>query len=190
MIDLWYIYLLFSSKTLLLRLGSCTIHTPITRNTPTKKIVGPCLHRILKTRNCWWFRFFFIYNFPWPSKSTAASVRTNRSKVTVGHAPTFKCYARAEKRKEVISSANLYAFSSVNGSKYLFLLLGQYYTKLEEKHQALEVEKSQCEARTKVRAVHFTTSIPVKSRREMLIKPCVWTLDLDSVNVFFFLSFF
>lgn len=58
------------------------------------------------------------------SSSTAASVRTNRSKVTVGHAPTFKCYARAEKRKE-------------------------YYTKLEEKHQALEVEKSQCEARTK-----------------------------------------
>lgn len=33
--------------------------------------------------------------------STAASVRTTKSKVTVGHAPTFRSYKRAEKRKEV-----------------------------------------------------------------------------------------
>lgn len=58
------------------------------------------------------------------ASSTAASVRTLKSKVTVGHAPTFKSYERAEKRKE-------------------------YYSKLEEKHQALEAERSQCEARTR-----------------------------------------
>ncbi|KAF3452313.1 hypothetical protein FNV43_RR02746 [Rhamnella rubrinervis] len=58
------------------------------------------------------------------ASSTAASVRTNKYKVTVGQAPTFKCNERAEKRKE-------------------------FYTKLEEKHQALEAERNQCEARTR-----------------------------------------
>ncbi|XP_062084453.1 protein WAVE-DAMPENED 2 isoform X2 [Humulus lupulus] len=44
--------------------------------------------------------------------------------VTVGQAPTFRCSQRAEKRKE-------------------------FYTKLEEKHQAMEAERSQFEARTR-----------------------------------------
>ncbi|MBA0771221.1 hypothetical protein Gotri_019716 [Gossypium trilobum] len=56
--------------------------------------------------------------------STVASFRTSRSRVTIGTAPTFKSAERAERRK-------------------------QFYLKLEEKHQALEAERSQCEARTK-----------------------------------------
>ncbi|KAF5737202.1 TPX2 family protein putative isoform 2 [Tripterygium wilfordii] len=58
------------------------------------------------------------------ASSTATSVRTVKSRVTIGSAPTFKSAARAERRME-------------------------FYSKLEEKHQALEVEKSQCEARQK-----------------------------------------
>ncbi|XP_038880094.1 protein WVD2-like 2 [Benincasa hispida] len=55
------------------------------------------------------------------SSSVATSVK---SKVTVGVAPTFRSASRAERRKE-------------------------FYQKLEEKHQALQAEKSQYEARTK-----------------------------------------
>ncbi|KAK8712202.1 hypothetical protein V6N13_147449 [Hibiscus sabdariffa] len=58
------------------------------------------------------------------ASTTAASFRTARSRVTIGTAPTFRSVERAQRRKE-------------------------FYQKLEEKHQALEAERSQCEARTK-----------------------------------------
>ncbi|KAI4372569.1 hypothetical protein MLD38_010782 [Melastoma candidum] len=56
--------------------------------------------------------------------ASARSLRSIKSNITVGTAPTFKSGERAEKRKE-------------------------FYMKLEEKHRALEEERSQCEARTK-----------------------------------------
>nr|GMC80506.1 protein WVD2-like 2 [Ipomoea batatas] len=56
--------------------------------------------------------------------STAASVRTIKSKLTVPVAPSFRSSERLARRKE-------------------------FYEKLDEKHKALEAEKQECAARTK-----------------------------------------
>ncbi|XP_071702722.1 protein WVD2-like 2 isoform X2 [Rutidosis leptorrhynchoides] len=60
----------------------------------------------------------------WSMASSAATSRTFRSRVTVGVAPSFRSAQRATQRKE-------------------------FYSKLEQKHEALKAEKMEYEARTK-----------------------------------------
>lgn len=60
----------------------------------------------------------------WSMASSAATSRTVKSRVTVGVAPSFKSAQRAAQRKE-------------------------FYSKLEQKHEALKAEKMEYEARTK-----------------------------------------
>ncbi|KAI3824424.1 hypothetical protein L1987_05883 [Smallanthus sonchifolius] len=77
----------------------------------------------------------------WSLASSAATSRTVRSRVTVGVAPSFRSAHRAEQRKE-------------------------FYTKLEQKHQALKAEKMEYEARTKEEQEEAIKQL----RRSMVVK--------------------
>ncbi|TYG59010.1 hypothetical protein ES288_D08G268100v1 [Gossypium darwinii] len=75
------------------------------------------------------------------ASSTAIYARRSRLRVTVGSSPTFRSAERAEKRRE-------------------------FYQKLEEKHRALEAERSQWEARTKEEQAEALKEL----RKSMVVK--------------------
>nr|KJB26564.1 hypothetical protein B456_004G247600 [Gossypium raimondii] len=74
-------------------------------------------------------------------QNTAIYARRSRLRVTVGSSPTFRSAERAEKRRE-------------------------FYQKLEEKHRALEAERSQWEARTKEEQAEALKEL----RKSMVVK--------------------
>ncbi|RYR38825.1 hypothetical protein Ahy_A09g044054 isoform D [Arachis hypogaea] len=82
-------------------------------------------------------------------------MRTARSKVTVGSAPTFRSSQRAEKRREVLichqvnSDVILVKQMEFQVNVMILIFPIQFYMKLEEKQRALQEEKSQYEARLK-----------------------------------------
>ncbi|MED6151676.1 hypothetical protein PIB30_084688 [Stylosanthes scabra] len=91
----------------------------------------------------------------WSIASSAISMRTARSKVTVGSAPTFRSSQRAEKRREVLichqvnSDVILLQHIVFQANVVILIFPVQFYMKLEEKQRALQEEKSQYEARLK-----------------------------------------
>ncbi|GJN23009.1 hypothetical protein PR202_gb10623 [Eleusine coracana subsp. coracana] len=90
---------------------------------------------------------------------TTTSSRAGKTRTTVPVPPSFVCSDRADKRKEVGCSfaygcVILELFTTLDHyfqkrmTVTLFLII-QFYTKLEEKHKALEAEKDEAEARKK-----------------------------------------
>lgn len=72
----------------------------------------------------------------------------------------FRCDERAEKRREVsVVSVRIPVFLAFRSSKISLYLVWQFYSKLEEKIHAKEVEKVNMQAKTKVRFQCHTTDL-------------------------------
>ncbi|KAL2536812.1 protein WVD2-like 2 [Forsythia ovata] len=90
----------------------------------SRNLLRPNENKYLDEEDNWSLASSYPAEFRIFARVTAVSVRTVKSRVTVPVAPSFRCMDRAERRK-------------------------QFYTKLEEKHKALEQEKLEYAARTK-----------------------------------------